>query len=98
MLRWMLAWEPWDKQELWIAPAVPNKWLRSGFSAHHVLTSWGNLTIDEREAGKGLTMDVTLSTPHPGLTVYFPVRLVQTGNAPKVTVERTNNWEWDYET
>ena len=31
LLRWMIAWEPWDKQDLWLARAVPQKWFDRAF-------------------------------------------------------------------
>jgi hypothetical protein len=95
LLRWMIAWEPWDKQELWLARAVPKKWFESGFSAKRIPTSWGAVNFEVLPLGKGLTAQVELASPHPELTVHIRFRPTRAGGAPRVTVEGTNNWKWD---
>jgi hypothetical protein len=95
LLRWMIAWEPWDKQELWLARAVPKKWFESGFSAKRIPTSWGAVNFEVLPLGKGLTAQVELASPHPELRVHIRLRPTQAGGAPRVTVDGTNNWKWD---
>jgi len=95
LLRWMIAWEPWDKQELWLARAVPKKWFESGFSASRIPTRWGAVNLGVVPVGKGLTAQVELASPHPELTVHVRLRPTQAGGAPRVTVQGTNNWKWD---
>lgn len=95
MLRWMIAWEPWDKQELWLAPAVPERWLMEGFSARGISTRCGKVDLNVAPAGNGLTAQIQLTSPHPELKVLLRLRNIQTGAAPRITVEGTNEWKWD---
>jgi hypothetical protein len=95
LLRWMIAWEPWDNQDLWLARAVPKKWFDIGFSASHIPTRWGPLYFQVVPAGKGLTAQVELTSPHPELRVHICFRPIMAGAAPHVTVQGTNNWKWD---
>ena len=95
MLRWMIAWEPWDNQELWLAPAVPKKWFDAGFSARRVPTRWGPLNFAVVPNGKGLTAQVELASPHPELRVHICFRPIMAGAAPHVTVKGTKSWKWD---
>jgi hypothetical protein len=95
MLRWMIAWEPWDNQELWLARAVPRKWFESGFSARRIPTRWGAVDFSVVPAGKRLTAQVELASPHPELRVHICFRSTMAGTAPHVTVQGTKNWKWD---
>jgi hypothetical protein len=95
LLRWMIAWEPWDKQELWLAKAVPKRWFASGFSAKRIPTRWGAVNLGVVPVGNGLTAQVELASPHPELRVHIRLRPTQAGGAPRVTVDGTNNWKWD---
>jgi hypothetical protein len=95
MLRWMMVWEPWDKQELWLVPAVPNRWLEKGISARGVPTRWGLVSFEEKPADKGFTLHVELAASHPQLAVYIPLHFLAAGSAPRVTVEGTKTWELD---
>jgi hypothetical protein len=95
MLRWMVAWEPWDKQELWLARAVPQRWFESGFSAGRIPTRWGTVNFGVARASKGLRAHVEMSSPHPHLKVYFRLRPTLGGAEPRVTVEGTKRWRWD---
>jgi hypothetical protein len=95
LLRWMIAWEPWDDQDLWLARAVPKKWFEAGFSAGQIPTRWGPVSLEVVRASKGLAAQVELESPHPGLKIHFRLRSAQAGGTPKVTVEGTNNWKWD---
>jgi hypothetical protein len=95
MLKWMLAWEPWDKQELWLARTVPQKWFDSGFSASRVPTRWGPVNFSVAPGDTGLTAQIELASPHPELRVYFRLRPASTGAGPKIIVSGTTNWKWD---
>jgi hypothetical protein len=95
LLRWMVAWEPWGKQELWLARAVPRKWFDRGFSANRVPTRWGAVNLKVGRDTKGLTAKVELAPPHPELKVYLRLRPTQRKNNRNVTVEGAKNWKWD---
>ena len=95
MLRWMMVWEPWDKQELWLAPAVPRSWLEKGISARRVPTRWGLVTFEEKPTNKGFTMRVELAVSNSELAVYIPLHNFQAGSTPRVKVEGTNTWVLD---
>jgi len=95
LLRWMIAWEPWDKQELWLARAVPKKWFERGFSASRIPTRWGTVNFEVFPVAKGLTAHVEVASPHPELRVHFRLRPNLASGAPRVTVEGTNDWKWD---
>jgi hypothetical protein len=95
LLRWMIAWEPWDNQELWLARAVPKKWFESGFSATRIPTRWGGVNFEVAPVGKGLTAQVELTSPHPELRVHIRLRPTLAGAAPNVTVQGTKGWKWD---
>jgi len=95
LLRWMIAWEPWDNQELWLARAVPKKWFDIGFSASRIPTRWGAVNFEVVPAGKGLTAQVELTSPHPELRVHICLRPTMAGAAPHVTVQGTESWKWD---
>ncbi|MGO8791998.1 MAG: hypothetical protein ACLQVL_32060 [Terriglobia bacterium] len=97
LLRWMVAWEPWDKQELWLARAVPNKWFDRGFSALRVPTRWGPLNLRVVPDAKGLKAMVELESPHPELRVHVRLGHTPAGGARKVTVSGTKLWKWDPE-
>ena len=91
----MIAWEPWDKEELWLAPAVPKKWFEGGFSARRIPTRWGGVNFEVVPVGKGLRAQVELASPHPELRVHIRFHPAQAGGAPRITVDGTNNWKWD---
>lgn len=95
LLRWMIASEPWDNQELWLARAVPKKWFAAGFSARQIPTRWGPVSLSVVPASKGLMAEVELASPHPELRIHVRLRSTQAGETPKVTVEGTRNWKWD---
>lgn len=95
MLRWMIAWEPWENQELWLARAVPKKWLDTGFSATHIPTRWGPVNFAMVPNAKSLTARVEIAPAHPELRVHICFRQTVAGSAPHVTVEGTKNWKWD---
>ena len=95
LLRWMIAWEPWDVEELWLARAVPKKWYGTGFSARQIPTRWGPVNLKVVPASKGLTAEVEMASPHPELKVHFRLRPTPAGGPPKITVEGTNNWKWN---
>jgi hypothetical protein len=95
MLRWMIAWEPWDKQELWLARAVPRSWYARGFSAIQIPTRWGSVNLTVEPVGKGVEAQVELESPHPELRVYICFRPSSAVALPKVAVEGTKWWKWD---
>ena len=95
LLRWMLVWEPWDKQELWLARAAPAKWFERGFSAHRVPTKWGVVSFEVAPLPQALTAQIELESPHPDLKVFLRLPPTPAGKAPKVTVSGTSNWKWD---
>jgi hypothetical protein len=95
LLRWMVAWEPWDEQELWLARAVPKKWFESGFSARRIPTRWGAVNLEVVPVSKGLRTQVEIASPHPELRVHVRLRPSLAGAAPHVTVQGTKNWKWD---
>jgi hypothetical protein len=95
LLRWMITWEPWDKQELWLARAVPKRWFERGFSASRVPTRWGTVDLEVVPVEKGLRAQVELASPHPELSVHLRLRPTLAGGKPNVTVEGTDNWKWD---
>jgi hypothetical protein len=95
MLRWMVAWQPWDEPDLWLARAVPDAWWKSGFSARHVPTRWGDLNLVVSPVGKGLSAQVDLWQPHPDLAIHLRLPPALAGVAPQVTVHGTKNWEWE---
>ncbi len=95
LLRWMLVWEPWDKQELWLARAAPRKWFEDGFSADRIPTRWGAVSFEVTPLANGLRAQVELESPHPELRVFFRLPPTPAGTTPKVTVSGTDNWKWD---
>ena len=95
LLRWMLAWEPWDAPELWLASAVPRKWFENGFSATQVPTRWGAVSFEVGRVGNGLAATVELTSPHPELRVHVRLHSTQAGGAASVTVKGTKDWTWD---
>jgi len=95
LLRWMIAWEPWDKQELWLARAVPNEWYAHGFSASRIPTRWGLIDLQVTPSGKGLTAQVEMESPRPELQVNLRLRSTVVGKAPKLSVEGTKAWKWN---
>jgi hypothetical protein len=95
LLRWMMAWEPWDGQELWLARAVPKAWFRTGFAARRIPTRWGLASIEVAPVGDGLTARIEMISPHPDLRVHVCFRTVAAWPAPRVTVQGTNAWSWD---
>lgn len=97
LLRWMIAWEPWDKPELWLARAVPTTWYGRGFTASRIPTRWGRVSLRVAPAGKGLVAQVEMESPHPDLKVNLRLRTTLVGKAPKVAVEGTKRWRWDAE-
>jgi len=95
LLRWMIAWEPWDKPELWLARAVPSEWYAHGFSARRIPTRWGRVNLSVAPAGEGLAAQVEMESPHPGLKVNLRLSPAPAGKTPKITVEGTTEWRWD---
>ena len=95
LLRWMIAWEPWDKQELWLARAVPDKWFDSGFSALRVPTRWGPLNFRIVPDAMGLKAMIEMESPHPELRVHVRLGHTPAGESRKVTVSGTKLWKWD---
>jgi hypothetical protein len=94
LLRWMLVWEPWDKNELWVSPAIPKSWLKDGFAAHHVATRWGNVSIEERQTSDGLKIQVERDTTPKQVTVYIPISPAPV-HKPNVVVTGAKDWQWD---
>jgi hypothetical protein len=95
LLRWMIAWEPWDKTELWLARAVPRAWYARGFTASHIPTRWGLVNLKVAPAGKGLAAQVEMESPHPDLKVNLRLPTTLVGEAPQITVRGTQAWRWD---
>jgi hypothetical protein len=95
MLRWMIAWEPWDSQDLWLARAVPKKWFNAGFSADRIPTRWGEVNFRVTSNAKGLAAQIELTAPHPELAVHLSLRSKAAGAAPHLKVEGTKTWKWD---
>ena len=95
LLRWMIAWEPWDKPELWLARAVPSEWYAQGFSAGRVPTRWGPANLRVVPAGKGLEAQVEMESPHPDLKVNLRLRPAFPAKAPNITVSGTKEWKWN---
>ncbi len=89
MLRWMIAWEPWDREELWLARAAPRAWFAAGFSASRIPTRFGPASISIVPGGKAATVE--LDRPNPGLTVHLRLPLA----GPTVRVEGTKQWQWN---
>lgn len=100
MLRWMLVWEPWDRNEVWIGAAVPKQWFRDGFSARAVPTAWGPVSVVEGQRDGTITMNVTVANPHPSLSVYVLIRVASSRSRPKVSMKdeegkTSGKWQWD---
>ena len=95
LLRWMIAWEPWDNPELWLARAVPSEWYAHGFSASRVPTRWGPVNLRVVPAGKGLEAQVEMESPHPDLKVNLRLRPAFPVKAPNITVSGTREWKWN---
>jgi hypothetical protein len=95
LLRWMIAWEPWDKQELWLARAVPREWYAQGFSASRVPTCWGPVNLRVVPSGKGLEASVEIKSPHPDLKVKLRLRPDFSVKAPNIAVSGTKEWKWN---
>ena len=95
LLRWMLVWEPWDKQELWLARAVPASWFTTGFSVTRVPTRWGAVSLEVAPSPNGLRAQVELDSPHPEQKVFLRLPPGPSGTKPKLTVTGTDNWKWD---
>jgi hypothetical protein len=73
---------------------VPKKWFDIGFSASRIPTRWGAVNFEVVPAGKGLTAQVELTSPHPELRVHICLRPTMAGAAPHVTVQGTESWKW----
>lgn len=95
MLRWMIAWEPWDSKDLWLGRAVPEKWFETGFSARHIPTQWGPIDFAVVPNDKGFTAQVEIASPHPELHVHIFFRTIPKGEVPKVTVQGVSSWKWN---
>jgi hypothetical protein len=95
LLRWMIAWEPWDRQELWLARAIPSEWYAHGFSASHIPTRWGLVDLKMTPSSNGLTAEVEMESPQPELQVNLRLRSTVVGKAPRLSVEGTKSWEWN---
>jgi hypothetical protein len=95
MLRWMIAWEPWDGQDLWLARAAPRAWFRTGFAARRIPTRWGPASLEVAPAGDGLTAQIEMTSPHPDLHVHVCFRSAVPGSTPRVTVQGTKAWSWN---
>jgi hypothetical protein len=95
MLRWMLAWEPWDSSELWLGYAVPSRWLKTGFSAYRMPTAWGLVDLKEQQSGDSLTINVGIISSNPELSVYLPIGGSLNRAPPKISVDGASHWEYD---
>jgi len=95
MVRWMLAWVPWDSHDLWLARAVPQEWFASGFSASRIPTRWGAMNLRVTPHGKGLTAIVESTSSHPELVLHLRLRSISAGPPPNLRVVGTQSWKWD---
>jgi hypothetical protein len=94
MLRWMLVWEPWETNELWVSGAIPERWLQGGVAARHVITRWGPVSIEERQSPNGRDIQIERELAAAKVTVYIPVSAVGI-QGPKIVVRGTKDWQWD---
>lgn len=74
LLRWMLVWEGWDEEGLWLARAAPRRWFASGFGVHRAPTRWGTVEFIVTPIERGLTVRIEFDSPHPRPDIYLRLR------------------------
>lgn len=94
MLRWMMVWEPWGGQELWLARAVPQRWFELGFAVA-VPTRWGPVNLTVKPAARGFTATVQTSSPHPDMSLYLRLRPERQIASSQISVQGAKDWQWD---
>lgn len=76
MLKWMLAWEPWDGECLWLNRATPCAWHAPGmrFGAEGLPTRWGRVSVNVagREGGVRAELALPEGVPEVRLCLYAP--------------------------
>ena len=90
LLRWMLVWEPWGGDTLYLAPAVPHRWYRQGFAAREVTTRWGLVSLTVKPSGTGLSALVEMPSAPAGMKLNL--RLPP---STQVKVTGAKAWKWD---
>ncbi len=65
VLKWMLAWEPWDEDVLCLNWATPRAWQAAGFEAEGLPTRWGRVGLRIREGEGSARATVRLERPVP---------------------------------
>jgi len=95
LLRWMVAWEPWAKPELWLARAIPSEWYARGFAARRIPSCWGLVNLRVTPSAKGLEAQVEMESAHPDLKVNVRLRPPFAVNASNITVSGTKRWKWN---
>lgn len=80
IVKWMIAWEPWDEEVLWLNRATPRAWQRAegGYAAEGLPTRWGPVSLRVRETDDSWQAEVTVQ-----------------GRVPKLCL-RLNSRRWGY--
>jgi hypothetical protein len=94
MLRWMLVWEPWSEDALWLARAAPSAWFAKGFAARSVPTRWGPVTFSVKPSGTGLQAEIEMPGSHPR-EVRLRLRPLKPVSADRLKVVGAQDWKWD---
>lgn len=94
LLRWALVWEPWSKEALWLARAVPQSWFAQGFSAREIPTRWGPVTLIAKPSAAGLQVSVDMPGRHPR-ELNLRLRPAAPVTAARMRVQGTKDWKWD---
>lgn len=74
VLKWMLLWEPWDEEALWVNRAVPRFWLAPGkaLSADELPTRWGRASLRCEGSPAGVRVRLSLPEGVPHARVRLP--------------------------
>jgi len=95
LLRWMIAWEPWGDQKLWLGRGVPKRWFKAGFAVREIPTRWGRVNFELIPTARKLTARIEMNSPHPQLSVHVCFRSIPDGTTARVRVEGTKFWSWN---
>jgi len=92
MLRWMLVWEEWDREALWLARAVPERWFAEGFAICQAPTRWGPVSLHVTPEDNGLIAHIEFASP-PEIEVFLRLP-----SARQIEVTGSHRWEWEQAT
>lgn len=76
IVKWMIAWEPWDEEVLWLNRATPRAWQRAegGCVAEGLPTRWGPVSLRVQETDDSWQAEVTVRDEVPKLCLRLNSR------------------------